>query len=153
MSRLMPPWPVAGSQPSWSEKTKIRRRPSQKLGIDTPPSAISIARRSTHVSCPPCSTTQPVGCVGDRPRGDDEVSEGDALVRCRPLPVDPDVARAVLHGRDAGRVEDVAVADVAEAAPPAHDAVRARGEAMALGERLHERVRARRLPRVLEPAV
>ena len=49
--RLRPPWPVAGSQPSWSEKTKISSRPSQKLGIDTPPRATSIAARSIQVLC------------------------------------------------------------------------------------------------------
>ena len=42
------PPPVAGNQPRCSEKPKISRRPSQKLGIDTPRSATSIARTSSH---------------------------------------------------------------------------------------------------------
>ena len=50
MTRLaMPCWPVTGNQPSWSEKTRIASSPSQKIGIDTPASATSMAKLSTQV--------------------------------------------------------------------------------------------------------
>ena len=42
------PPPVAGNQASRSEKAKIRRRPSQKLGIETPRSATTIEPTSSH---------------------------------------------------------------------------------------------------------
>ncbi len=44
-----PPPPVAGNQPSWSEKSRISRSPSQKLGMETPRSATSIEPTSTQV--------------------------------------------------------------------------------------------------------
>ena len=42
------PPPVAGNHARCREKTKISRRPSQKLGMDTPSSAIAIEPTSSH---------------------------------------------------------------------------------------------------------
>jgi hypothetical protein len=48
--------------------------------------------------------------------GDDEVGEAHPLIGCWPFPVDADVARTVLHGRDTEHLlDDVAVTDVAKA--------------------------------------
>src|SRR3989454_10117146 len=41
--------PVAGNHPSFNENTKMSIEASQKMGMDTPPSATSIAPASTHV--------------------------------------------------------------------------------------------------------
>ena len=54
------PPPVAGNQPRCSEKTKISRRPSQKLGIDTPSSATTIAPTSSQ-ELRPSAATRPSG--------------------------------------------------------------------------------------------
>jgi hypothetical protein len=47
MRCVMPPMPAAGSQPSRREKTKMRRRPSQKLGTETPSRATIMPRLSS----------------------------------------------------------------------------------------------------------
>src|SRR2546422_5658635 len=41
--------PEAGSQPSWTEKNRINMIPSQKFGIDTPPSDALLASMSQTV--------------------------------------------------------------------------------------------------------
>src|SRR5437867_12067355 len=48
-SRFHPPNPVAGNHPSFRENTKISMEASQKMGMETPPSATSIAPASTQV--------------------------------------------------------------------------------------------------------
>jgi hypothetical protein len=48
MSCCQPDPVVTGSQPSDSENTKINMSPSQKLGIETPESAATVLRESSH---------------------------------------------------------------------------------------------------------
>src|SRR5436309_13566263 len=99
------------------------------------------------------SRAELVGRVRDRPGGRDQIFQGNALVRRRPLLVDADVARAVLHGGDPVRHQDVAVADVAEAAPAADDGRGAGGEPLSFGERGDEGMVRLHLHRILEPAI
>src|SRR6267142_1540899 len=54
------PPPVAGSQPRCREKTKISRKPSQKLGIATPSSATTIAATSSQ-ELRPSAASRPSG--------------------------------------------------------------------------------------------
>src|SRR2546430_17120677 len=67
------------------------------------------------------SRAELMGGVRDRPRRRDQIFQRHALVRRRPLLVDANVARAVLHGRDAVGHQDVAMPAVAQPPPPAHD--------------------------------
>src|SRR5437867_9712890 len=54
------------------------------------------------------SRAELVGRVRDGPGRGDQVFQRNALVRCRPLFIDADIAGAVLHGRDAVGHQDVA---------------------------------------------
>src|SRR5215831_7384539 len=82
----------------------------------------------------PRSRAQRVCGVRDRPRGDHQIFQRHTLVRRGPLLVDANVARTVLHGRDAVGHQNVAVADVAEPSPAAHRRRHAAGEPLALGQ-------------------
>src|SRR5438309_8981076 len=102
--------------------------------------AVSGARRSSATTAivlmlvSSRSRAELMGGIRDRSRRRDQIFQRHALVRRRPFLIYADVARAVLHGRDAVGHQDVAVADVAEPAPAAHDSRRAGGEPLALGE-------------------
>src|SRR5688572_29894683 len=91
------------------------------------------------------------GRVSHCARGGNQVLEQHALVRRGPFLVDADVAGSVLHGRDAGRSENVAVAHVAQAPVTAHVRLLPRGELLAFGEVLDQRVAALHFHRVLAP--
>src|SRR6266849_6514965 len=99
------------------------------------------------------SAAKVVRGVGHRASGRDEIGERNALVRRRPLFVDADVARTVLHGRNARLLKDIAVADVSEPPPAADDGLGSRGPPLALGERAHQRMVPRHFHRVLAPAL
>src|SRR5438309_7979597 len=99
------------------------------------------------------SRAELMGGVRDRPRRRDQIFQRHALVRRRPFLIYADVARAVLHGRDAVGHQDIAVADVAQPAPATPDGLLARGEPLALGQCGDQPVVGLDLHRVLEPAV
>src|SRR5436305_10763218 len=84
------------------------------------------------------SRAELMGRVRDRSRRRHQILQGHALVRRGPFLVDADVARTVLHGRDAVGCQDIAVADVAEPSPAAHHGPRPRREPLALGQRGYE---------------
>src|SRR5262249_52914117 len=102
---------------------------------------------------PALSAAQPIGGVRDRARGRDQVGQRNALVRRRPLLVDPDVSGAVLHGGDSSLIGAVAMAAVAEPTPATDHGLRSGGAALTLGERGHERMVTRDVHRVLAPAL
>src|SRR5437899_1893479 len=99
------------------------------------------------------SRAELMGGVRDRPRRRDQIFQRHALVRRRPFLIYADVARAVLHGRDAVGHQDIAVADVAQPTPAAHDGRPAGREPLALGKRGDQPMVGLDLHRVLEPAV
>src|SRR5258705_11934749 len=82
--------------------------------------AVSGARRSSPIAAivlmlvPSRSRAELVGRVRDGQSRRDEIVQRHPLIRCRPLLVDADVARAVLHAGDAVAPEAVAVAAVSE---------------------------------------
>src|SRR5207237_5990447 len=102
--------------------------------------AVSGARRSSATAAivlmlvSSRSRAELMGGVRDRPRRRDQIFQRHALVRRRPLLVDANVARAVLHGRDAVRHQDLAVAYVAHTAPATADRPLAGGAPLPRGE-------------------
>src|SRR5207249_8773171 len=76
-SRFHPPNPVAGNHPSFRENTKISMEASQKMGMETPPSATSIAPASTHVPRRSAETRpSPRPGSGDGKRGGRKLRRG-----------------------------------------------------------------------------
>src|SRR5215471_1419235 len=60
--------------------------------------------------------------MGDRFGGGDEVAEAHALVGCRPLVIDANVAWTILHGRNPEYFLDyVSVSDISQPAVRSHD--------------------------------
>lgn len=91
--------------------------------------------------------------MSDRLRRGYEIGQSHTLVGGRPFPVNPNVARSILHRRYAERCNDVSITDIAEPSPSAGRRFTVGCEALTFSKGCHEQIVRGTLHGILTPAV